>query len=187
MRSLLALLLLLVVSCGEEAYRDPGSYEVPAPYMQTLLATQHEWVAAGLPFPEECVTMATRMHLYFDEWEETISACEAIPASAPPDYDAGVELDTPPGYRVSACISSDEHYHVHFDSGLSEGIKHMSFVHEVIHALQYCSRRGRDSTHLDTYAWDTVLPRAQFQVACGGRARFGEEELQEVTCYDAWD
>lgn len=194
MRWLLALLMLLAGACSEkegEPPVDPGSYEMPPAYMQTLLATQHEWVAAGMPFPEECVTMATRMTLYFDEWDETVAACNDVPSSAPPGWDSGVPEDAlnhdPDKYRISACISSNETYEVHFDNGEPEGLKHMYFVHEVLHGLQYCSQRGRDGTHLDTYVWDVILPRARWQVACGGRSRFGETELEDVTCYDPYD
>lgn len=192
MRWLLALLLTLSIACSDRvipAPEDPGSYEIPADYMQTLLATQFEWVAAGLPFPDDCITMATRMTLYFDEWDETANHCKAHPASAPDDYDSGVEYNShPEGYRVAACISeSGGDYSVHFDTGLSEGRKHIYFAHEVIHGLMHCSQRGRDATHLDIYVWDTVLRRAEQQVMCGGRARFGETELAEFYCYNPWD
>lgn len=182
MRGVLLLLLVLLGACAEEEeVRISHDYEVPAPYMQTLLATQHEWVAADMPFPDSCITMATRMVLYFDEWDELARACMATPSSAPPSYDAGV-LD-PDNKRVSACISSGEVYRIHFDNGLTEGRKHLAFVHEVLHGLQYCSGRGRDYTHLDTYVWDVILPRGKLQVKCGNRAMFGEEELTGEACY----
>ena len=190
MRWLLALLLLVASACAAETdFQDPRpgvlpsrGHDVPAAYMQTLLATQHEWVAANMPFPEECVTMATRMTLYFDEWDEMVAACGRVPGSAPVDYDSGVE-GLEQDDRVIACINSSDRYLVHFDNGITEGKKHLTFVHEVLHGLQYCSQRGKDGTHLDTYVWNTIMPRARFQVLCGGRARFGEAELDEVNCY----
>ena len=184
MKWLFTLLLAVLSACGPtvEPYESESqNYELPAPYIQTLLATQHEWVAAGMPFPDECITMATRMVLYFDEWDELARVCQATPGSSPPDWDAGIDLEL--DFRVSACILSGDTYRVHFDNGETEGRKHAYFVHEVLHALQHCSQRGTDYTHLDTYVWDTILPRARAQVVCGDRPRFGEKELEEVYCF----
>ena len=172
-RLLLLLLFLTFTACTAEVEDEPHEMDIvdtnipgialTESYLDAYEITEEEWWFAEMPYPSECIMRKEGTRLLLLGWEAFETACggEAYSRHLAESHESHRSFLGCTGYNWSLNLQ-----YIALDDGLTESQKHSTMMHEAIHVLGSCALKNSDSTHSDSYRWDTILSKAKARVEC---------------------